>query len=294
MYSFGSKGEGRAELNFARGITTDTEGDILVADTGNHRIQRYTSTGIYKTEFGSKGTFRGEFLNPNDVTIMENDDVVVADTGNCRIQIFRPHGRLKHYFSTNEKPVFIACDTSFNIIVSTSNRTIEVYDVSRDLVSEFSLGAPAEGSPCALPVAVNGAGEIIVCDVSCNIVRAYSLEGEVLSQFRIVAAGEGLHLKVAGIALNPIGQLIVIDSLNHTANLYSDGGVLLQRLLAPSDDLGAAHSCAVGPEGHLIVAEYSLTGPQTVKVFRYGDCECHRSRGGTSKRNTPVPPKSPQ
>ena len=257
-------------------------------------MQRYTSTGIYKTEFGSKGSFRGEFLSPNDVTAMENDDVVVADTGNCRIQIFRPSGRLKHYFSTNAKPVYVACDTSFNVFVSTSERTIEIYDAGRELLDEFSLGAPAEGPPCALPIAVNGSGEIVVCDVSCNVVRVYSMSGEILSQFRIVAAGPGLQLKVSGIALNPIGQLIVIDSLNHTANLYSDRGVLLQRLLAPSDELGAAHSCAVGPEGHLIVAEFSLNGPHMVKVFRYGDCECHRSRGGTSKRNTPVPPQSPE
>ena len=288
LYTIGEKGSGRAQFKFARSVTCDTEGDILVADSSNHRIQRYNATGIYKNEFGSRGSFRAEFLNPTDVATLDNDDVVIADNGNCRIQIFRPHGRLKHFFSTKAKPVYIACDNEFNIIVSTAERTIEIYDNGRHMIGGFALAPPTEGPITGLPVAVTESGEIVICDTSCNRVMTFSFDGKLLNQFEVVAAGQGLGMKVGGIALNPIGQIIVIDSLNHTANLYSDRGVLIQRLLSPADDLGAAQSCAVSPEGHLVVTEFSLTGPHVLKIFRYGECECHRTRGGTSKRNTPV------
>ena len=205
------------------------------------------------------------------------------------MQIFRPHGRLKHYFSTQAKPVYVACDNEFNIIVSTAERTIEIFDNGRQPVGGFSLGPPTADGPIAgLPIAVTESGEIVVCDTSCNVVKTYSYDGQLLSQFQAAAAGEGLGLKVGGMAMNPIGHIILIDSLNHTANLYSDRGVLIQRLLSPADDLGAAQSCAVSPEGHLVLTEFSLTGTHAMKIFRYGECECHRTKGGTSKRNTPV------
>ncbi|HUU40655.1 MAG TPA: hypothetical protein VMW42_06935, partial [Desulfatiglandales bacterium] len=54
--------EGRNEGEFygAEGIVTDTNGYVYVADTGNSRVQKFTSDGEFVTMWGSYGTEDGE------------------------------------------------------------------------------------------------------------------------------------------------------------------------------------------------------------------------------------------
>ena len=71
---------------------------ILVADTGNHRIQVFQQNGTFAFKFGSHGD--GEFDSPKDieqgVRSSNRDLIAVADTGNHRIQVF--HADRTPYF----------------------------------------------------------------------------------------------------------------------------------------------------------------------------------------------------
>lgn len=66
--------------------------------------------------------------------------------------------------------------------------------------------------------------------------------------------------------------------------MYSDKGELLRRLVGPTDGCGAVQRCVVGPEGHLITTEFSANGLHCLKIYRYKDCQCHKTRPGSSKR----------
>ncbi len=85
---FGSSGTGNGEFHEPSGITIDSSGNILVADTKNHRIQKFDSSGNYLTQFGSSGTGNGEFNQPSGITIDSSGNILVADTKNHRIQKF--------------------------------------------------------------------------------------------------------------------------------------------------------------------------------------------------------------
>ncbi len=72
------------------GIAVDNHGNVYVVDDGNHRIQKFSSSGTFLTMWGSSGSDDSQFNDPEGVAVDNRGNVYVADTGNHRIQKFRP------------------------------------------------------------------------------------------------------------------------------------------------------------------------------------------------------------
>lgn len=70
------------------GIATDLQGNVYVVDTGNHRIQKFTSNGKFLTKWGSFGSCDGLFNKPTGIAVDKEGNVYVVDNGNYRIQKF--------------------------------------------------------------------------------------------------------------------------------------------------------------------------------------------------------------
>jgi Ca2+-binding RTX toxin-like protein/streptogramin lyase len=86
---FGTFGSGNGEFEVPDALATDAEGDIWVADTGNNRVDEFSTNGAYLGQFGS-----GEFNEPGGIATDAEGDVYVADTRNHRIRKFSPEGEL--------------------------------------------------------------------------------------------------------------------------------------------------------------------------------------------------------
>jgi hypothetical protein len=69
----------------AEGIAVDSTGRIWIADTGSHRIQVYTSAGLFLGKVGSFGSGSREFKSPKQLAAGAGDLVYVADSGNNRL-----------------------------------------------------------------------------------------------------------------------------------------------------------------------------------------------------------------
>jgi DNA-binding beta-propeller fold protein YncE len=83
---FGSAGSGDGEFNNPNGIAVDTDGSIYVADSSNHRIQVFDSTGAFVDKWGSNGSGDGEFNAPVGIAV-SGGYVYVTDAGNNRVQV---------------------------------------------------------------------------------------------------------------------------------------------------------------------------------------------------------------
>ena len=69
-----------------RGITVEADGNVVVADTGHHRLLRFAPDGDLIGVIGSPGADSARFQEPVAVLPAANGDLWVTDTWNGRIQ----------------------------------------------------------------------------------------------------------------------------------------------------------------------------------------------------------------
>ena len=121
-------------FNHPRGVAVDGEWNILVADSWNDRIQKFTSEGQFLISVCTKdnGPLHMQFFCPIDIAFnATTNKVCVLSRENHRVQIlnsdlsfsstFGKEGSGKGQFDT---PNGIACDSTGNVYVADSNNYI--------------------------------------------------------------------------------------------------------------------------------------------------------------------------
>jgi DNA-binding beta-propeller fold protein YncE len=89
----GARGAGKGELDSPTGIAVDPNGNILVADTNNGRIQKFSPSGVFLNTIGTKGTGYGQLGGPNGIAIDRTGNIYVAEVAsNHRVQKLAPDG----------------------------------------------------------------------------------------------------------------------------------------------------------------------------------------------------------
>ena len=78
------------ELSSPTGITLDKDGNIYVADTDNHSIQKFDKDRKVRGPMGRRAWFAGRhvLLSPRFGESVRTAHVYVADSGNNRVQKF--------------------------------------------------------------------------------------------------------------------------------------------------------------------------------------------------------------
>ena len=98
---FGGNGSGNGQFSFPQGIAFAPDGTLLVDDSGNDRIQRFTmkagnASAAWDATYGQKGTGvtspPGDLNNPTGIAVAPDGTVWVADTLNNRIQSMSASG----------------------------------------------------------------------------------------------------------------------------------------------------------------------------------------------------------
>ena len=90
----GGRGGGKGEFDLPKGICVDGNGNILVADSDNGRIEKFSPTGAFLTTMGTKGSGHGQLGQPNGIATDGAGNIYVADASNQRVQKLAPDGTL--------------------------------------------------------------------------------------------------------------------------------------------------------------------------------------------------------
>ncbi|VVC06003.1 Serpin (serine protease inhibitor) [uncultured archaeon] len=96
----GKYGTDNAHFSYPESVALDSSGNIYVADTYNHRIQKFSSSGTYMSTLGVSGEYGSDnthFGYPASVALDSSGDIYVADFDNNRIQKFTPTGSFEQY-----------------------------------------------------------------------------------------------------------------------------------------------------------------------------------------------------
>ena len=75
---YGHKGSGVGAFLEPRDLAVDPSGNLLVADTGNHRIVKLNNRGAYLTEVGGFGWDDRQFNEPTGVSAGAGLDIYVS------------------------------------------------------------------------------------------------------------------------------------------------------------------------------------------------------------------------
>src|SRR5574340_209111 len=145
--------QAKTYLNFRSDVTTDSSGNIYVADSGNDRIVKFDPSGNYLMQFGISGNDNGQFMDPRGVAVDKSGNLYVADTTNNRIEKFDSAGKFILKFGTYgtdngqfHGPYSVTVDKSGSIYVAdVGNARIEKFDANGNFILKFGTRGQEKG-----------------------------------------------------------------------------------------------------------------------------------------------------
>lgn len=221
---FGNKGTGLGETEAPTDVAVRSNGSIVVADSGNQRIQFFDSRGAVLQQFGCKGSELGKFESPGGICIDQGGNIVVTDQITNIVQVFTVDGVLLRHFGPKcggttgdmKGPLGAVVDEEGQILIADqSNHRIVVFDNQGSFVHHFgSLGTKDGEFNNPAYIAINQDGEIFVTD-SCNHrVQLFDMTGRYIGKFGRPGTGNGEFQYPSGIAIDASGYVFVSDRTN--------------------------------------------------------------------------------
>ncbi len=137
---------------------------ILVADSGNARIQAFDALGGFLTAYGSAGGGPGEFRSPQGLAVDDRGRVIVADAGNNRLELLSFDGRNFGYLRSIggfNWPTGVWAHGSDRILVADTGA-----NAIKELIPEGGTYVEKVYAPYSAPhgVAADAEGRLIVAD----------------------------------------------------------------------------------------------------------------------------------
>jgi tripartite motif-containing protein 71 len=88
----GGWGSGKGQFDSPMGMAVDDLGNVLVADTGNGRIEKFSPSGTFLSSIGIKGTGYGQLSAPNGIAVDHAGNIYVADAARHVVEKLAPDG----------------------------------------------------------------------------------------------------------------------------------------------------------------------------------------------------------
>lgn len=137
--TYGSTGSTPGRFKEPTSLVINNEGQVLVLDKCNHRVQRFdpqSENFHFIGEFGKCGSDVGQLEYPTGLTLDSKGNILIADCNNHRICTFKQTGEWIGSFGEGgdtmgllEYPLGVGVDVSDNIYVSeNAHHRISIFD----------------------------------------------------------------------------------------------------------------------------------------------------------------------
>jgi hypothetical protein len=212
-------GTGDGQFISPTGVATDSSNNVYVADQGNHRVQKFDSSGVFQWAFGGSAAGPADF-DPSGVDVSPGGTLYVTDTGNDRVERWDVSGLTASFIgsfdgSGSGNSAFV---NPFNVAVSAST------------------------------------GKVFVVDSEGNSAEQFSAAGAYEAKWDAAGSGNGQFLEPLGIATGTLDRFWVSDTGNNRLQKFGvaiDGTVVRisgTRLVVEADS-GASNQLTVTGSG---------------------------------------------
>lgn len=250
--AWGNCGSYDGEFLSPCGIAVDAAGNAYIADTGNHRVQKYTGTGDFLTQWGNEQPtqLRGSL----GLTVHAGSGAIYVVSRGRRIVQLNSDGSFARSWTWPDFTLFCAPipPSPGDIAVDPSGYTY-VVDLAVDLVRVFdSLGAEITptwpGSPglnfefhTNVPVGIATSlvdDRVYVVDPGNTRVVQFKRNGTFLTEWGEPGSGDGQFTDPTGVALDSDGSVYVTDRQAHRIQKFDADGTFLGKWGSPGSGDG--------------------------------------------------------
>ena len=258
VLSFGQQGSSKGMFNGPSGVAVNERDEIAVSDSGNHRVQVFSSDGTYLRSFGEEGNRQGQFQTPSGIAFGTNDNIIVGESGNQFIQIFNGEGKyLSHFFSNSSSttPPGLSVDSDGNIIVTDcQNKLIKILSPGGRLLRTIG------GDRLTFPIhCIQNNNIFVVLDRGDHGIKMFDKEGKFLKKFGSKGVGNKQFNDPCCLSVDKVGHLMICDKLNHRIQLLDiPSGKFHTKFEVKGKDIGGLGnpvSMAVLSNGRIVVSD---------------------------------------
>jgi tripartite motif-containing protein 71 len=254
IYGTGTPGGVAGQLDGPVGVGFDDDGNLYVADNGNHRISVFAPGGDFVRAFGFDvdpvggagpetctasckagvaGSAAGQLNGPVDVAVGPTE-VYVADSNNRRISVFTHGGTFLRAFGADVNPA--------------PGAGFEVCTASCQAGTPGAVFAGAVSNPFG--IALDGAGNLFVVETGNSRVSVFTAAASTFQRAfgydvdpgggvavescfttckaAVSGGGVGQFANPLGLATDGAGNVFVADQVNDRIVVYNAGGAFLR------------------------------------------------------------------
>lgn len=285
LFDQAGRGRGAGQFDAPRGIAIDGEGNILIVDTVNTRIQKFDARGTHLWSSGTAGPGPGQFgrvqngPGPTGIAVDEAGFIYVADTWNHRVVKLDPTGKFvtswggfvntqgnqelgrqhpREFYGP--RSLAIGPDRAL-YVTDTGNKRVLVFDLEGKPLRQWGgIGTGPDNLNEPVGIAVDKTGIVYVADTYNGRVAVFDSQGQPKLQWSVPGWAPGVYqepyLAVAGnmvyLTSGPGRNLLTYDSA---------GKLLAEQRRFANRDFNVPTGVAVGPDGSVLVVD---TGANTV------------------------------
>jgi DNA-binding beta-propeller fold protein YncE len=232
----GGKGSGKGQFDSPSAIAVDPNGNFLIADTGNGRIEKFSPTGTFVTSIG-------QFEAPNGIAVDRGGNIYVAEIGSKhRVQKLATDGKFIAKWKGPESSFYgprritIGPDESIYVVDSGHNRIVKFNSDGQVLASWGSEGSGDGQFKGLSSVAVDPINnKVYAADPLNSRIQVFDSNGKFLTKWSIPGWGQTLGFEDLAID-SQTGRLYASSAHMNSVLILDLNGTRIASLTPKSPD----------------------------------------------------------
>jgi DNA-binding beta-propeller fold protein YncE len=237
---FASQGPNDGQVISPYDVVIDSSsGNVYIVDTGNSRVQKFTTDGSFIKKWGNQGSGNSQFSFPSSIAIDPAGNIYVLDSGNSRVQKFTSDGSYitEWNIAGTKRGQFtvapgIAIDpSSGNVYVSnTTGHNIIKYSPDGSYIDswgENGYGDDQFSFPSSIDV--DRTGYVYVVDSGSHSIKKFTSEGKFITKWGSQGTGDSQFISPTAISTDASGNVYVVDTGNNRIQKFTSDGTFITK-----------------------------------------------------------------